>query len=278
MEDKDKVIMKEVIDYITCDFGNLSVMSLLDKFHRSKTKLMKRLRWCTEVHENLTNENAPLLGFEKWASCFREVKETCETSKVRLLKFIRIPLASVRRIMPAFPNMKILHLHRDPRGIFNSRAQLNDTPQTATDQEVSDHCNQWFEDIQVAKEVAKQYPGRFKTVRYEDITEHPPEAFKAICDYFGIEYEPEIQAYLTKVTTAAVDSGPWDFERANPYVTAMKWRQQMNFTKAELICGICEKPMTALNYYSFKSAEEMANSELPVRGPLSDVPGNVTAV
>ena len=89
--------------------SNILRPTKLDIISGNKTR---KLVECLEKTSNETNLSSRL--------CTRILRKECLKSKVRIIKTIRTRLTWLVDILEEFPNLKIVHLVRDPRAVVNS--------------------------------------------------------------------------------------------------------------------------------------------------------------
>jgi hypothetical protein len=96
-------------------------------------------------------------------------------------------------ILQLFPAAKIVCLLRDGREVALS---LNAMPWWSP-RNLEDAANFWKKSVAAAEVFTRQYPDRFKVVRYEDLITHPQALLPSIMEYVGETFEPsQLQADL----------------------------------------------------------------------------------
>ncbi|KAF3922289.1 hypothetical protein ABW20_dc0106641 [Dactylellina cionopaga] len=90
-------------------------------------------------------------------------------------------------LMRLFPDMLFLNVVRDPRAQIASmnKAIIHDFDTLL-------NANTWVEAYRAADAVIKQYPERTLTIRYEDFLANQEGVLRKICEFFGIEFLPEM--------------------------------------------------------------------------------------
>ena len=262
-------MINEIESWITCKFESLSLFTLADKFNlRSKVmgliqsralhnlQLFKK-NYAKQRHANRFYVPANL------KSSLQKTKDKCKETPLIVLKLIRVSLADIKQLIPLFPNLKVIHLNRDPRGIFNSRGNLHDNKNRLTNSEIESHCQRWTEDLDSAKKLSQLYTGHIMTVRYENVAEDPQETIRNICHFIGIPYTKKIKEYLIKMTSANMDGCEFCLQRKNSTETAWKWRKELNFTMARFIYDCCKTGNNKLGYLPFDSEEELRDLDSP---------------
>jgi hypothetical protein len=137
-------------------------------------------------------------------------------------------LRHVPTLLRWFPSGRVLHMVRDPRAVFVSelrrRRRSSDGPYpllrlvpglleiTLLVQTVLS----WVEAAARASRYATRFPGRYRTVRFEDLVREPEPTLRRICDFIGIRYETDMIARQRVVSQGArlgepgIDAGAAD--------------------------------------------------------------------
>ena len=122
---------------------------------------------------------------DKLRTCLEKLEEQCRSSKIRVTKVLRLSARLIPRLLKEFPNLKILFVLRDPRGIMNSRIETSwfpvsvDKPKEVTDN-IKSLCKKMETDVQMVQDLKRDFPDRIIDYRLEDIVKKPLEAFNAV--------------------------------------------------------------------------------------------------
>lgn len=123
-------------------------------------------------------------------SCIDQLETKCRISKIRVTKILRLSARLVPRLLNTFPNLKILFVLRDPRGIVNSRIETpwfpvsRDKPNEVRDN-INSLCYKMVSDVKMVQSIKRNYPGRLIDFRLEDIVKNPSEIFDKIFDFMN---------------------------------------------------------------------------------------------
>ncbi|WAR08039.1 hypothetical protein MAR_017997 [Mya arenaria] len=115
------VYLEEVCSWLSCRLQDLSKTSLNEQFLSQYNTKMKPFQTCmrsAKISMNGLNYGSAI------TSCLKKPIQDCQSASFVVLKFIRMRIGELASLLPYFPNMKIVHLIRDPRGMFNSRNHI----------------------------------------------------------------------------------------------------------------------------------------------------------
>ena len=118
-------------------------------------------------------------------TCLNQLESDCLKAKTKVTKVLRISLRLLPMILTEFPDLKVMFVLRDPRGIVNSRIQtvwfpVKEEDPKQVEENVRGLCDKMNEDARMAKKLKKAFPGRFIDFRLEDIAENPVARFEKI--------------------------------------------------------------------------------------------------
>ena len=111
-------------------------------------------------------------AYGKVKPCIATLKAACDRSSVRAIKTIRLNMIQARKMLEKDPSLKIIHLVRDPRGMFLSRrTAVNDT--VLDRQYIFYECKKIKENIKTFQLLVKEFPISLLQIRYEDLATNP---------------------------------------------------------------------------------------------------------
>ena len=199
------------------------------------------------------------------STCLPVMTNSCLSSTVVAAKVIRLRMDLVKYIIEAMPSnvdFKVIHLIRDPRGILVSRKKGslgNSTKYSAERNEaivtekriLSDSlCRQILVNINMEKELKKEYPNVFLQIRYEHLAMHTLQALREIYAFTGLQLTDRMEANILSRTHAPRGDGPIGTFRSNSTRTALHFKDTMGKTMQAVVKG--ERHCKAL----FKHFEE----------------------
>ncbi|KAH3847009.1 hypothetical protein DPMN_089321 [Dreissena polymorpha] len=248
---KASMIMEEIKYWLTCDLEKLSLDSLKGS---ASWKIPNSMRYFF-----YTSPDFQLF--------LRSARQRCLESKTIILKFIRLSIQQAIELLPFFPNMKIIHLVRDPRAIINSRRNVlphGHIEEAATIQPTI-FCSRLQNDLSDTKLLMKFHPSIIKLVQYEDIAEHPLEASKDLYAFGGLKFDDKIARFVKSQTQSSLDGCNYCTQRRNSTATSIEWRSEIKLNEAQDIFNYCNKSMSVLGYLDFPDNQTLRDSSNPSR-------------
>jgi len=141
-------------------------------------------------------------------------------------------------LLATYPQVRIIHLIRDPRAVAVSRLRRNDESTMSrytmnanknktfrpafSLREVSIYCRTVVQDILLRHQLEERFPGRILTVRYEDFVNDLHDRTQDIYRFIGTEVSTQMLGWI-KCNQDEIISG------LNSTAIAVKW---MNFVTA----------------------------------------------
>lgn len=156
-----------------------------------------------------------------------------------MIKSIRLTLDFTIQLVKKMPDLKIIHLLRDPRGILDSRRhggylKLDNFPLAA-----KVLCERMTHDLLTAEVLNKNYPDKYLKVYYESLAQHPQQGAKLLYDFSGLPLTNYIKSYVTNITHGSQNSGYFSTVRKDSSKVSSKWRQTLPYKYVKLIDSKC---------------------------------------
>lgn len=93
-------------------------------------------------------------------------------------------------IFAEFPDARMIHLLRDPRDRYHASLELWPDGKGRAGGATA----RWLYSARLARRNQPRYPGRYLTIRFEDLVRRPEETLRAVCDFIGEAYTPAMPA------------------------------------------------------------------------------------
>jgi hypothetical protein len=138
-------------------------------------------------------------------------------------------MQNLRVLERLFPDALYVHLIRDGRDAALSflalpRGIVTETwmhPRTA-----ADFACQWHTEVAAARRLGRRVGGRYLEVRYESLVDEVDPVLRRICEFAGLDYEPQMADYAG---TVDVSAKPHQRRLTQPPTKGVRdWRTQMS--------------------------------------------------
>ncbi|MBN1951927.1 MAG: sulfotransferase [Bacteroidales bacterium] len=106
-------------------------------------------------------------------------------------------------LLKLFPNARFIHLVRDYRDNISSIARSHKTLGESANPCIA--TGRWKFYNQVIERVKKKYPGRFITLRFEDLVNEPEKEVRRLCDFLSLEFLPSMLSYHKNIDSLYKD-------------------------------------------------------------------------
>ncbi|XP_050407755.2 carbohydrate sulfotransferase 1 isoform X1 [Patella vulgata] len=238
--DLRKEALTQLLAWYTCDLYQLDV---------------KALRYLFLDFGRQTSNYYHCIGREKSLAkikkCLPDLIRECKNSNVRIIKTIRMTMNSAKPLLENYPNFKIIHLIRDPRGIFNSRIATEPKyfPRSRVRTHTTELCAEMSRDMSVTNAIIKDYSTRLIVLQYENLAEHPYKTTARLYDFLGTTPSLEIYGYVFCITSmGGVAERNYDIKRSNSTSTANKWKKDLRRAEIFIIDSVCKTAYKQLGY------------------------------
>ena len=254
---------------LNCRFKELKDI-LLSKYSIVRAPSLKQL-W---------NKRVFCHKYDETDSCGRlpveELEEKCQAHKHVATKVILVPY--LEHLLPFLrPRHKVIHLVRDPRGVFSSMIKIKVGQKGSEAQRMSKilaastkyikdiktYCEEARTDLKTADDIAETYWGKtsqddmpYLLVRYEDLATDPIGELQRLYGFLQIEPSKKLEEWVFLMV--ARSRGEIDFQakretaygtyRNNSTATALAWRRSVPWTLVEQVQEICGDVMAKLGY------------------------------
>ena len=138
----------------------------------------------------------------RFVPCLDDLKRACLLKKVKGAKILRSHLDFTEELMKDFPNLKVVHLLRDPRAILNSRrkSDLQVAYKSSIIEEAKYLCQNMLHDMQLYKQLKHKYPDIYLQIRYEDFANSPMQVLQGLYRHFEMSLPDYVQRFIFNVT------------------------------------------------------------------------------
>jgi hypothetical protein len=141
----------------------------------------------------------------------------------------------VETLLEWFPDGRVIHCMRDPRAIYVSELrrrsqhavgfpyrQLAMVPALMAWFVLLEVVWAWARAVHRHRLLARRFPGRYATVRFEDVVSAPEGSLQDVCAFLGVRAEPRMLEQ--KVTSKGARVGSFGFDAG----AAERWREHID--------------------------------------------------
>ena len=161
----------------------------------------------------------------------------CTVSDLSATKTVRLTMETAETMLQRWPNLRIIHLIRDPRPVALSRMQDSTYhgKRTGGDmvKEARFYCQSVVRDILVRERIQARKPGAVMEVIYEDLTAQPIEVARKIYSFLNETLPQSVKAWLEKSTHSSGGNSK------SSVAIASKWKTKMSYGVAQDIIKVC---------------------------------------
>lgn len=158
----------------------------------------------------------------------------------------------VTQLMNILPEIKVIHLYRDPRAQVNSIISMPFGSRL-----VSANALHWNKVQKSLVRLANEMPGKVMPLCYESMVHSTSTSLLQVCDFLGIAFQPEMMQYyeqkevLKKVygldKEAIVSLGTSSLLPPDPDKIT-QWQQSLKSRQVRRIEAVCKSTMKKLGY------------------------------
>lgn len=222
---------------------------------------------------------------------FDTVQEACKTYSHVVLKEVRF--FNLKTLYPLLRdpslNLRIIHLVRDPRGVFNSR--LRQTADLYADsnvimegmQEKPDSDREYIVMGEICRSQAEIYQmatnrstgdldGRYLMVRYEDMVNDPIIKAGQMYQFANLPFTPTLKKWIYNMTHGKGQGDSFIITSRDARNVSRAWRNNLPFKTIQNVQNICAEAMDVFGYRHLASEADQKDSSLDVLLPRVDDP------
>ncbi|XP_025084644.1 carbohydrate sulfotransferase 6-like [Pomacea canaliculata] len=196
--------------------------------------------------------------------CLPILRRTCMAARVTVVKTIRFSLKQAEKLMKVDPRVKVIHLLRDPRATFSSQAEMGEFPLKDVGNFSKQFCQRILQDLEDAQRMKGMHPGRFLTVRYEDVAWEPVTSATRLLAFAGLHLDEELRQTVWNMTSAGLkDDCCYCTTRNNSRATAAAWRLKRDFDFFSKVDASCVGIYKLLGYLPLATEAHLRNLSVP---------------
>ena len=196
---------------------------------------------------------------QKFEACLHAVEAGCRSAEHRVIKLLRMTVDNLEILLQRNKNLKIIHLFRDPRGIFNSHLKtgwfvsgkdINDPNLVQKDAGVM--CERMMIDLKAGRNLQEKYPDRMKFIQYEDLGSILKDKVHVLNEFVGMKYEIKQGVMIRKFFDSNRHSDKKGF---HPY----SYRNILSWEIVKVVDSVCAELLEQLGYTVYNSETHLRN-------------------
>lgn len=238
----ESVYTEILFHWLTCNFHKIDIPGLTDAF----------IGYHTPEHRNyyacINPQNTTKSVIELVEQCIPLLQIKCHKAHSRTLKTIRLPVAMAGKLLEWLPNLKILHLIRDPRGIVNSQFEQVVTEGKNLSTSSEELCQTISKDVKSFSELHRCHGSRILSVIYENLCQNPHTMVKQLFEFFGKTYSKRVKDFVNRTMQGPVKSCDYCTDRGNALANAYRWISKIRKGTLQTIDSHCSFLYSYLGY------------------------------
>ena len=190
------------------------------------------------------------------AKCRPVISSICQDSSLIALKEVYARFETVRIALNTVPDLKVIHLIRDPRAVMLSRRDRNMLSEGESMKDSAIRvCSMMLNDFQ-SFATMKQDKGRVLTMFYEDLAVDPIKNAEKIYNFLEMPIPSNVKNWIKKGTRSKHNHSHkgWlsSTRKQNSTATAFAWKHRLRPGEIAEIDQACSLLYDALNYQYYK--------------------------
>ncbi|XP_042892103.1 carbohydrate sulfotransferase 3-like [Penaeus japonicus] len=188
------------------------------------------------------------------------VGEVCGSAELHVVKVLRLSLKWVRPLLENSDlDFQVIYLARDPRAVLSSRVKEDwCTPSCQNPERM---CSLLAEDLREAVLLEKEYPSRFKFIKYDEVCDNPLASLKTVMSFLNLP--------VTKPQEVILPSRKIGQNDKEIFSRADLWRRRSSFTQiVKPVQNYCRSSLEKLGLRIFVSEQDLHDLSIPtLSGP-----------
>ncbi|KAL4224922.1 hypothetical protein ACF0H5_015618 [Mactra antiquata] len=239
-----EVAYDNLYNWFTCNMTNIPNIGLNDGFLKKGLKSRLYPICMNDIKGDMDPKNGINI-------CARQLQAVCKNSPFRIIKTIRLLMRDIKNLLEDLPNLKIIHLVRDPRATLFSQSKLGKCGEKKGGRPgcTNRFCTRVELDVLEEEKLSKKYPGRIMPVFYQDIAKEPLKTSQKLYDFIGAEFTQAAQEYVYNITMAGNPNNcAICTTRSNSSEHIDTWKERMDPLFREIVNERCNYIIQRYNF------------------------------
>lgn len=173
-------------------------------------------------------------------TCSPMMKSICSDRSVRAVKSVRATMNSMEPLLRWMPNLRVIHLIRDPRGVVLSRMKFHDSTRNRYSDSGNDtmvreaelYCRTVVKDIEKRHRLERLYPGKIMSVVYDDFVTDIGSHTERVYEFLELEMPNSTIEWIKEANQGK------NGKNATSIATA--WKDSLTYRESKLIKLRCQ--------------------------------------
>lgn len=197
--------------------------------------------------------------------CIKKMEDLCVSKNV-FIKTIRLSMEVAALLLDLIPDLKVIHLIRDPRGIIYSRSKGRVVNGSNIEASAKSMCNRILMDVMRSYHLKSKYPGRMKTQLYEYLAENPLDSAYDLHRFTNTTVPPSMKGYVYNHTmSGSKKRGYYNTARENSTITSLSWRMRMKWEDVRVVDRQCQELYDHVGFIPFSDKSQLTNLSFKTR-------------
>ena len=241
-----KTLVQPLQAIFSCNLSLMDRRVLTDAFMRQKwtintTFSLQSFRRC--------NKQRPLKTLDR---CLEPLIEKCRQSDIVAVKVIRLHMSYVDQLLSSDPDLRIIHLVRDPRGLvqaWRNVARKRSRSMIHMQLNAKLMCRRMLTDCEIRRRLELKYPRRILVVRYEDLVTATDNVLNDVYSrLLQLALPSNVVDVINEQLHATSADGASGTRRINGTATATNWRRTIDDALLKYINDTCRQLIEELHY------------------------------
>ncbi|XP_063410463.1 carbohydrate sulfotransferase 4-like [Mytilus trossulus] len=243
--------MKKIADVLQnlfmCNFSHLTVEISESFWFFAQGTGYDILNECYQSYKNRQVNASKDFNSSTKGKCIKNLEAICKNSSTILIKTIRMSCDKLSKIITNIPELKVVHLVRDPRAILHSRQKAEQIDYRHVRNESQSLCFKMDNNINIENRVLKE---KIILLKYECLASNPVIMAKKLYLFLNLRYTSKIDSWLITHTQGKVSSSNGGFTTriANSLLVSLKWIYNVPKDALKLIDKECKNLYKSLRF------------------------------
>ena len=165
-------------------------------------------------------------------------------------------METAKILLKSVPDLKIVHLIRDPRGILNSRRRIFKTNVKTLAHEAKTICDNMFKNTVTSLEMIQEegFKDRIATLYYEDLSKDPMGCSERLFSFLRLPFSQNVEKWIrTNMLGIRTVGHPFAVTNRDSRATSQQWRRMVSYSFASVIDRECSQLYDLLGFLPAKN-------------------------